>query len=676
MAPTMRPQSTHLLRFVFALAALFPGTRVAAQTLSFERVGEGVELYVVTLPLSDAVTACWPQPKPDGTLEVVCRSGGGLTAVADIEAGLRAGSEIAELPPAPSLVAVVGGGAAPELVAAVERAVAGRPVAEPAPSKVEPFREGVVERRLGALGSTALVRLSVPLPAAGDPSRTSVETLWELLPSLLRAEAPQLVARVDGDQGTLESRHEPEVWELELGRLRLGLARVASAPALEPQIVADAAARLAVRRLAVLEGHPEGSRRVVELHLSGGASAVREFLFGASGVTLETVRRAALAWLPQHPGLAEVILPPRALNPRFAPGPEVVRLGNDLSVAVLERPSTPLAALVVRPVVVPDVDGQLSATMLARVAMELRRQTNPPGWIRITEAPPSLELAAGADDLEGLAEALRLALEHITTDAREVAGDDSDARRRALSLAAGRLGLSELVAPTPADLLRPSNLALGVVAPDGEAALETLSKLLVAGDMAGEPAATTIVDRSRTREAVAGSRSTVVVVVPLAGSLAEGASRVFESVLLQRAAGALAGVDVEVLRPYVPGRPTLLVVATTDGRLDDLERRLATAWSRVTRPLAEAELEEARRSVAVDGAAATSGAVGRARRAAAVAVGSVSWRAPSDLELEILTTSVDAVSAQLQAVRSFEQLETCGAGVLPIPPPAAGARSD
>lgn len=664
------------MKLVCLASVLLASAPATPQALSQVRVGEGVELYIVTLPLADAVTACWPRPSASGDVDVVCRTGGGLTAIADVEAGLRAESGDGQPPPAPPVVAIVGGGAAPELVAAVSRAVVGRPIGALAPQAVEPLREGMVERRLGAPGSDATVRLSIPLPLAGDPSRTSVETLWELLPDLLRVEAPLLLARVEGGRGVLESHHEPELWEGDLGRLRAGVARVASAPALDAASVSAAAARIAVRRLALLESHPDGAQRVVELHLAGGVAAIREFLFGTSGVTLDSVRRAATAWLPQHPGVAEVTLPPRVLNPRFAPGPEVVRLANDATAAVLERPTSPLAALVVRPVVVPDVDGRLSATVLARVAAEVRRQADAPGWIRVGETPPLLELATGADDLGGLAEALRVALDQVATDQREVTADSGDARRRALSLAAGLLGLSGLVAPTPAELLRPSNLALGVVAPDREAAVETLSKLLVGSATMAHAATVPMAGGSRTREAVAGSRSTAAVVLPLDLSLTEGAGLVLEAVLRRRAASALSGVDVEVLRPLVPGRSVLLVVATAEGPLDALERRVAAAWPQLVRRLPEEELDAVRRQVAAERSAAASGAVGRARRAAAVAAGSVVWRAPADLELEILTVPMDGLASQLEAIRSFKSLETCGAGVLPIPPPGTGSASD
>ncbi len=652
---------------------LCPGLQGAAQALSAARVGEGVQLYVVTMPLADAATACWPAASLEDRSMLECRTGGALTSVADLEAALRAGSPAdGDGPtPAPSVVAIVGGGALAELTSAVTRAVEGRPVAALPPEVRVAVREGLVERRLGRPGSDAVVRLTIELPPEAHPTRTSLEVLWELLPGLLRAESPNLVARVEDRFGMLEVRHDSELWEGELRRLRLGLARLASSPGLEAAGVEAAAGRLAVRRHAELERHPEGARRIAELHLSGGAAAVREHLFGTSGVTLAAVQQAAASWLPQHPGVVEVTLPPRVLNPRFASPPEVVRLGNDLTAAVLERPSTPLAVLVARPVVVPDVDGTLSATVLARVAVELRRQSDPPGWIRVHSDPPQLELAAGAEELGRLAEALRQALAQVAGDDREVSGDDDDARGRALTLASHLLGLSELVSPTPAELLKPSNLALGVVAPDGETAVETLAKLLVERGAGRRTAASAIRVDNRTREAVAGTTSTLVVLAPIPPSLSEGAALVLESVLVERARSALAGVACEVLRPHVPGRPTLILAVTAEGPLEALERRLAKVWPQLIRPVKEADIGGVRRLVAQSWSAATSGASGQARRAAAVAAGAVRWRTPADLELEILTLQAEPLSAELAALGPYERLASCGAGVLPVPGPTA-----
>jgi hypothetical protein len=90
------------------------------------------------------------------------------------------------------------------------------------------------------------------------------------------------------------------------------------------------------------------------------------------------------------------------------------------------------------------------------------------------------------------------------------------------------------------------------------------------------------------------------------------------------------------------------------------------SWAEFVSPVREEELAEIRRHVAATGAAMWSGSSGRARRCAAVAAGVATWKASADMEMELLSVSVEEVNATLGTVSVWGDLRTTGAGVLPI----------
>jgi hypothetical protein len=495
-----------------------------------------------------------------------------------------------------------------------------------------------------------------------------VEVLWELLPELLNPELPGFRARIEGDVGHLEGSFDPDLADLKLRQLRLALAQMGDNSRLDGDRIAAARLRLEVRRRALVSAHPEVAEAALDRWLGGGVRAVQEFLFGVEGITEASVREAARSWLPKHPGRAVLVLPPRVFNPRFAQGPEVVQLDNDLVAAVLERQGAGLSAVNVRPVLLPDVDGRITAMVLTRLAAELRGSYAPPGWIRVLESPPALEMAAEPEGLPELVEILQVALERVAADDQPVVLDDTDARRRALQLMAGVLGLAEGVQLSPAALLQPSNLAVGVVTPDAETAVESLQKFNLGG-MAGEavPQRGPVQPNPRTRAAAAGGDSTLVVAVDLGLLASDVVSRVAGEVVLTRLRALDIATDAEALRPVVPGRNIGLLVVSAPGPLADLEAKLEKNWQRLIREPAEDELLAAQHRVAATLAATASGPLGRARMCAAVAVGNTLWRKPADLELEILGMPHEKVELVFAEIAGWDELITTGAGVLPVP---------
>jgi hypothetical protein len=661
MAPVKSSQDPSYQPFgLFAAvltAALLPLPAAHSQALHVSRIGVATELLLVTQPLSEATTVAWPLP--DGT--VMSTTSGGLTLAVDVQEALS-GFEV--VPP----VVVAVGGAQPSDLRPVLEIGLDRRIPEPVATPPARLVEGGVDRRLGEPGSEALLRLEMALPGPDDWRRSTVEVLWELLPELLATELPGLVSRIEGDLGRLDARVDPELAEVKLRQLRLQLARLAEDPRLDSSRVETSRRRLQVRRQALTGIHPDGAAELVRLWLAGGVTAVREFLFGVEGVTLESIRDAARRWLPQHPGHAVLLLPPRVFNPRFAPGPERVQLANDVVAVVLERPGAGLSAVCLQPVLVPDVDGRLTGTVLARLAAEVRSSAGAPGWVRIQDEPPLLELAAPAEDVSELIEVLQTALARVAGDDRPVTEQDPGARRRALHLMGRLLGLTESVGLSPSELLQPGNLALGVVAPDSEAAVEALRKFRIGGGPGrSRPASRALDAVPRTREAAPGDDSALVVSFELYPSGDEVAALVVGAVIERRARRLLADAQVEVLRPLVPGRTVLLLTVRAPATLDEVESLLLEAWEGITEPVEEIEIADIRRRLAAEVASRTSGPVGQARRCAAVAAGSVGWRLPSDLERELLTTAPDVITEALTAVDSFDRLENTGAGMLPIP---------
>jgi hypothetical protein len=634
------------------------GAREAApQALHAERFPAGCELVFITQALAGATTIGWPGA--DG--EIHTATWGQLNLIPNVEAALT------ELDPPPPVVVVVGGAQFAELRSAIERVLAGRPPA-PVEARSLSFDEGGIDRRLGSPDRGAVVRLEVPLPPPDDWRRSTVEVMWELMPELLSAEQPGFRSRIDDDRAILEGPVDEELADLQLRQLRFAIARVGDSRVLDGDRVEAARARLEVRRKAQVGSHPEGAREVLARWLGGGMAGVREYLFGIEGVTEISVREAARTWLPQHPGTAVLILPPRVFNPRFAPGPEVLRLENDASAAILERAVTGLSVLSLRPIVLPDVDGELTATVLARVATALRAAEGAPGWVRVVGSPPILEMASSPDGLPEIVEVLQEALGEVAEDDRAVATEGGSARRRALQLMAGVLGLTAGGELSPAVVLRPSNLAIGVVGPDAETAAEALTKFRLGG---ADPA-TALIGESvqpvpRTREAAPGGDSALAVALDVGVATNALAREVAAEVLRQRLERLEIAETVEVLRPVVPGRNVLLPVLQVRGPLDALEGSLAKTWSRVRVDVGEDEADEASRAVASRVAADASGPLGQARRCAAVAAGTGPWRSSEDLERELLGVSAEELTAVIGLLPDWQELATTGAGALPVP---------
>ena len=657
----MRAQEPSFQSFVVtaaaALALLGGVVPAAGQALHGERFAGGCELVFVTQPLAGATTVAWPGA--DGAVEAVTL--GQLNLVPDVEAALAA------VDPPPPVVVVVGGTQFAEVRSAVERAVAGRPAAA-APVARPVVDEGGMDRRLGGLDADATVRIELPLPPPADGRRSTVEVLWELLPELLSAEHPGFRIRLEGDWGLLEGSVDPDLVDLELKQLRFEIARIADSVALDAGRVEAARARLEVRRRALLAAHPDGARAVLERWQGGGVAGVREFLFGIVSVTEATVREAARTWLPQHPGRAVLVLPPRVFNPRFAPGPELVTLGNDAMAAVLGREIAGLAVVNLRPILLPDLDGELSATVLARVAAELRASEDAPGWVRVLSRPAALEVATSPEGLAELVEVLQEALERVADDDRPLAAEGSAARRRALDLMAGVLGLTEGGELSSAVLLRPSNLAIGVVAPDAETAVEALQKFGLGGRP--RPAAAmgqTVPPVPKTREAAPGDDSALAVAVDLAPATDELMAAMVGELLARRITERGIARDVELLRPLVPGRSVLVLVVQAAGPLDALEKGLARAWPGLGAAVREEEAAAAGRALAARLAADASGPLGQARRCAALAAGAAGWRNAEDLEREVRMLPAEELSAVLATLPPWSQATTTGAGLLPVP---------
>ncbi len=671
MPPDMRVQ-TILLKGVFGcvlgvLAAVSLAGTAAAQALLVEVLPGGTALVLVNLPLADATTLVWPRTTDDGEPATGQLIAGRLSLVTDIEAALGSSPDDEEPRPVPPVIIAVGGASPDELSSLLERVLADRPTTPLVQGTAATLVEGGLDRRLGAPGSEAMLRLEVLLPPPGDRRRSSVEVLWDLLPKLLSDVGPALQSRMEGPFGVLEGGVDAELAEITVGGLRLELSRLASDPALHTDDVARARRRLQVGRHAVLEEHPDAAVRVLEQWLAGGEAAVREFIFGFQGVTLDSVREAAAGWLPTHPGRAQLILPPRVFNPRFAVGPKTHRMGNDLTAAVLERRGAPLAVVCLRPVMVPDLDGEVTATVLARLARELRSAPSRPGFVRVRSTPPLIELAGPPDGFGELMEQLTSAYLAVVADRSPVATAGDGARRRALDLMAGLLGVTEEDDPSPATLLRPGNLALGVVANDAEAAAEALSKFWsVESADQGTTDVQSVAAVPRTRVAAPGNESVLVVALETAFGGNEAVSKVVREVLRSRARDLWPEDRVDVLDPYVPGRSLLLFELGSPGTVDEIEKKVGEGWVSLTSAIGEEDLAPIKRRVAASASAEISGVAGHARRCAATAAGAARWQQPAEFELEILTVGHEIVNVVLQGFSDLATLQTTGAGTMPI----------
>lgn len=661
MTPAMKVQSFCLQSLVFLLVVAGAAAPAGSQALYSEPLTNGTEVLLVTQPLADATTVVWWAETEDGIAPRSVTSGD-MTLVGDLENALAAEQTVA----APAVVIAVGGATQSDLRALLERVLAGRaPGAVPAVPR-EKVAEGRFERRLGPPGSEAELRLLVNLPSPENPLRSTVEVFWDLLPEILAADLEGVQSRIDGDLGVLEARTSAADVDLEIRQLRVGLARIAGDPRLQEESVETAVRRLFVRRQAFLERHPDAALHLLGLWTGGGLAAVREYLFAGDGVTVDRVREAAQEWLPAHPGSLVMVLPPRTFNPRFASPPEIIHFESGLSAAVLERTGSSLATVCVRPVVVPDLDAEVAATILTRVARALRESSQRPGWVEVSSNPPQLEMASTAEDFAVLMEGLQAAIQKVAGDQRPLGFDDGNARRRALRLMAGLLGVAEGSELSPAALLRLDNLALGVVAEDGEASAEAIRKFWASNVNAASATGGALVAVPRTREAVAGDESVLVVALELAVAGDEALRLVLEELLRDRGANLFPDGTIEVLQPFVPGHPVILVVLTAAAPMETVEQMLEEGWQELTGPVTEEEVSSVRRVVAARSAAQWSGALGRARRSAAVAAGAAWWRSATELEMGILSTPMEIVTMTLNELSTWEELKNTGAGILPI----------
>jgi hypothetical protein len=634
---------------------------LGAQALHWERFANGTEFLLVTQPLADATTVVW-WTEADGDLTPRTVTSGDMTLIADLESALAIDDSLS----APPIVIAVGGATQNELEALFERVFAGRAAGAIPDISRKMVAEGRFERRLGSPGSDAQFRLEVNLPEPGDPLRSTLEVLWDLLPEILATDLKGVRSRIEGDLGILEARTPADDVDLEMRQIRVGLARIGGDPRLQEAQVEAAVRRLFVRRQAFMERHPEAALHLFDLWTVGGLDAVREFLFAGDGVTIDGVRSAARRWLPGHPGSVVMILPPRTFNPRFASPPEVVQLESGLAVAVLERTGSSLATVCVRPVVVPDLDEEVAATILTRVARELRGSAERPGWVEVNPSPPQLELASTAEDFAVLMEGLQSAIPKVAGDQRALGFEDANPRRRALRLMAGLLGVAEGSQLTPAALLRLDNLAVGVVVEDGEAATEGIRKFWASDTGVDNASVRSLAPVPRVREAVAGDTSVLVVALELAVAGDEALRLVVAELLRDRGAKLMPEASIEVLQPFVPGRPVLLVTVTAAAPMEAVEEMLEQAWQTLTSAAREDELAQVRRVVAARSAAQWSGALGRACRSAAVAAGAVWWRSSSELEMGILSVPVEIVELTINDLADWKDLKNTGAGILPI----------
>lgn len=637
---------------VFSLSA-FAGI-AAGQALTVQSLDGGTEVILVTETLAEMSSGCWPVPGENGTWEGRCVVGSDLTFTAELEAALG------DLEEAPAVMIIVGGSGRREAIDRARRVLEGKAAGVSPPRAGSQLTEGGQERRLGQPGGPSILRLKVQLPPVDAPDRTAVEVLWSLLPRYLTEVNSGLRSRIDGDIGTLEFSVDGDMSDLELRNLRLALAQVSGAPTLEAELVEREANRLRIRRSAQLESVERAGLDLLDLWIRGGVNGIRQYLFGPDGVTLDRVREGAGQWLPRHPGHAVFILPPRHFRPRFAPGPQTASMGNDLSAAVLARPSAHLATLVLRPVLLSDLAGDAEAVVLTRLATALRRSESRPAYIAVETRPPRLELAAEAGDFPNLCEALQAALAEVSIDTTP-ATTGSGARRNALRLMAAVLGLDAGTEVTPAMVLAPGNLAIGGVADDAELALEALEKFGVGGSVS-ETATSGLMAGgvSRHRIPAAGSLSAVAIALPLAAGFP--IPQTIAEILSDRTTRLIEGATVEVLLPLIPGRDVMVLLVALEGEVADLEEAIRNGWSALFSPATEEELVTLRRKVAAQVVMAGGGVLGRARVCAAIAAGADSWRTPSDREMAALTVDVVAINHDLSRLAEVTDAEWTASG--------------
>jgi len=614
-------------------------TDVGAQALTVRSLEGGTEVVLVTQTLAEMSAGCWPVLTKNMEWQGHCVVGSDLTFTAALQA------ELSELEEAPSVLVIVGGSGRREAIDLAGRVLEGKVIGAASSPAERSLAEGGQERRLGQPGGPSILRLEVQFPAVDDADRTAVEVLWTLLPRHLSEVGSGLRSRIEGDVGTLELSVDGDLGGHELRSLRLGLAQVSGDPSLEAEAVEREAKRLRIGRSARLEDVEQAGLELLDLWRRGGSDGIRQYLFGPDGVTLERVRQAAGQWLPRHPGHAIFVLPPRHFRPRFAPGPQTASMANDLSAAILTRPSAQLSTLVLRPVLLSNLTGDAEAVVLTRLATALRRSDSRPAYIAVETNPPRLELAAQIGDFPGLCEALQAALADISSDSTPVTVE-SDARRTALRLMADILGLYSGGTVTPASVLAPGNLAVGGVAVDSELALEALEKFGVGGSPSRTALEDNVGDVARHRMASAGTQSAVVIALPLGSGFP--VPETIAQMLPSRTMRLIDGAVAEVLLPLIPGHSVMVMVIVREGEVTALEEDIQKNWGRLFAAATEEELVNLRREVATRVVTAAGGVLGRARVCAAIAAGSDSWRTPGDREMAALTVDLIAVNFDLE----------------------------
>jgi len=644
------------LAFLLTVGMAWPAR---PQVLHLETLPGGAELVLVAQAEATATAVAWPGPAPEGGIAIRTVASGELTLASDLASAFE------EADHAPPFVVAVGSAARDELVGALAGAFASLPLAALKTASPRAITaEGGTERRLGSPGSEAVIRLVLPLPPLQDGRRSAVELMFSMAPELLAKDFPGLRETMDPGEVTLELRVDPAAADLLIGRLRRRLAQLGDDSGLNAGLVDRARRRLRVSRRAGLENLAAGAKRLVEIRLAGGDEGIRQYLFGVDGAGLMSVREAARTWFPRHPGRATILLPPQSLNPRFAGAPRLELLENGLSVAMLERPATPLAVLCLRPVTSPDLAGDRTGTVLVRLAGVLRRSPNAPAWIRVTAKPPALLLATGPDGFSEILETLTDGLETLRRDTAPLPGS-RDPRHVVLGLAASLLGIGE-TAVTPAKLLLPGNLALGAVVPDVERAGEALHKLLDAVAAGAGATATHLDGAPRRAVSLPGTRSAVAILLPVEASGGGPDLRLVAALFEARLEKSFGSRAVSVLRPDVPGRTPLVLLVEGEGTVDVLETQVRKAWPGLTAPPTSEELAPLRHSVASALAIEASGTVGAAIRCARLAATGGGWRRPAELERMVLATEPATVGAVLEALQDWDHLERAVAGPFPV----------
>jgi hypothetical protein len=656
----LHPRPVAILALLALISSLAPGM-AGAQALGLSATPSGIDIVVVTLPLAEATAACWPVLVRD-EFEVDCAVGGRVGFTSAMETALD------EAALAPPVVVAVGGEAIDDLERLIHRLTTERPVAEAMTLTRPRVHDGALVRRLGRPGADASVSLTVALPPASQPDRSAGEVLWTLLPHLVGGEFSGFRVQLEAEVARLDFRVDSDLTDLEVRRLRLALAQLGSHQDLEGGLVREAADRLRVRRLAALESAETAAAALVRRWLLDGEAGVRQEIFAAETIVEADVRRVATEWLGRHPGAIEVTLPPRVFNPRFAPGPQIESMENNLSVAVLERPGAELVALVLRPVLLNDFTGDAATQVLARLASRIRSEPQPPAVVTVAENPPRLELAGPSGAFADLTEALQRGLEALQGDEAVVETPDT-ARSRALGLMAGRLGLAAVERTTASDLLRPDNLAVGGLVEDAGPALEAFRKFGVGGPLRRDA---TVVqplppEMVKSRQVSPGSLAALVILVDLPSDPVHAST--MAALLSRRLGQSLPDARIELLRPLVPGRRVALLVVEVEGDLPTLEAAVAEAWPTAAETPTDDEVAAVGRQLGTTVAAEAGGVLGRARLCAGVAAGDTFWRAPAETEMALLLLDAEQLSIPMSMIPPWEETLSTGAGRLPLVTP-------